>query len=584
MHYRRTIGRTRTIATGALLLVAACATEIDPPPTPDASPPSLSVARGDWLPTGMREWRDRPGAIPRFPEIPERLPSLRYELSPAPALSDADLSAGVRARSGSVVVGLKPAAAARSTSTGVTAEMTREQIIEARNAVEVAGLRITRTFASFPAVVGTIDPELAPRLREHESVDYVELEPQVAVDGIYAAGAFLSQTTDWGITKIDAPTVWPYTTGSGASITVIDTGIDSVHVYSGDGPSNLLANLRCLYDVSFSSCFADPSAAPFGIHGSHVSGIAAARDNSIGYVGVASGAKVNSIKICDASGCSGAGLLSALDWTTYDGGPRQIVNLSLSVSAHSTALSNAITAADNAGNVLIGSAGNNLSCGQVYQGPGVDCYPARYTAVISVSGTTAADSFATNQNCGGNPSATSNWGSGVDISAPFEATNMIQSGGYGSDCGTSMAAPHVSGVAALTWAYTTGLTKAQVKSRLTTYALDLGAGGRDDYFGHGRVRAIHSVFGPPGASISGPYYTTGGLDSWTASASPAIGTVTYAWERKHPCDVSYTPVGTNSATYSEYTTLGDKIQLRVSVTAANGWTLAGHMVGGFEIC
>ncbi|MHB1328987.1 MAG: S8 family peptidase [Gemmatimonadales bacterium] len=546
----------------------------------DPTQGSLDGKQGQLAPSWAIGSKDGQGAIPMFPELPERYPAIRFEVGGE--LSDSELLQRINESNGGVIVGIKAVDAPLSRLSGTTSSVSRAEVVEAIGALESRGLRVVRTFASFPAAAGTIDPSAALALRELPFVDYVVESGTYTRGASVGSSALLSQTVDWGMTKIGASDTWTYTSGSGATITVIDYGLDSVHIVSGDGPANSIFNLQCLYasdPPNVTSCYQSSS-----IHGAHVAGIAAARDNSIGYVGVASDASVNSIRACGPSGCSDAALIGAIDWTTTSSIPRHVVNLSLTRNGAYTPLSIALAASAAAGNVIVGAAGNDHECGGSGVGAGVDCYPARYTSVLSVSGTTSTDGFASNVLCSDLAYHKSNYGSGVDISAPFEATNMSSSGNYWSLCGSSMASPHVAGVAALVWAYNPGFTRSQVIDRLTSTAVDYGSSGRDDYFGHGRVQALLSVLGVLSANITGPSFPTGGLDVWTANVTNGIGTIGYAWERRDACDPSWTPVGSNSSTYSEYTTGGDKFFIRVTVTSAGRITSAIQMVGGFAIC
>ncbi len=96
-----------------------------------------------------------------------------------------------------------------------------------------------------------------------------------------------------------------------------------------------------------------------------------------------------------------------------------------------------------------------------------------------------------------------------------------------------MAAPVVTGVAALVWTKNQGWTNAQVRTQLKNTAKDLGASGRDPYFGYGRVDAGAAVGIPePSVTISGPTsIPSNGNYTWTASATGGVGSYTYKWYR-----------------------------------------------------
>jgi hypothetical protein len=119
----------------------------------------------------------------------------------------------------------------------------------------------------------------------------------------------------------------------------------------------------------------------------------------------------------------------------------------------------------------------------------------------------------------------------VDLAAPFWALSTVP-GGYLVFCGTSMATPHVSGVAALLRAQNPTWTNQQIVDRMLSTARDLGAPGRDDYYGYGLVDAAYALgLNPPVvAQIHGPTtITTPGAYTWSQTASGGTGSYTYQW-------------------------------------------------------
>jgi serine protease len=193
-----------------------------------------------------------------------------------------------------------------------------------------------------------------------------------------------------------------------------------------------------------------------------------------------------------------------------------IINMSLGGPGFSQSFQNAITAARNAGCVIIAAAGND-NTSQAF-------FPANYTGVLSVS--------AVDRNADKAPY--SNFGTGVDIAAPggnvavdldgdgladgVVSTLTTEGPGGGAPIavayqGTSMAAPHVAGVAALVLAVNPALTVAEVESILLDTTIDLGTPGRDDIFGRGLLQADAAVAAAGGAKEVAPDLVvgTGGL-------------------------------------------------------------------------
>jgi subtilisin family serine protease len=125
----------------------------------------------------------------------------------------------------------------------------------------------------------------------------------------------------------------------------------------------------------------------------------------------------------------------------------------------------------------VGAAGN-----ESYLTP--DLNPAGYSSVVAVSATDSSDNLA----------YFSNYGSEIEVAAPgVSIYSTVLKSKYGYKSGTSMACPHVSGVAALIWAVYPTWTNTQVRQRLWDSAEDLGAAGWDMYFGYGLVDAEAAI-------------------------------------------------------------------------------------------
>jgi subtilisin family serine protease len=177
------------------------------------------------------------------------------------------------------------------------------------------------------------------------------------------------------------------------------------------------------------------------------------------------------------------------------------VNISLQICKSSTALAQSIAASAAAGNLIVAIAGNtSFVCGL-----GV-VFPGRYPEVVAVSGTMQNDAFAypNSPPCSGG----SRHGPEVELAAPYVGHGMRLHGGYGAACGTSFAAPIVSGVAALLWTKFPFWSATQVRQHLAARALDLGHSGRDNYFGYGRVDAALALnpgmYLPTAPTLTGP--------------------------------------------------------------------------------
>ncbi len=482
--------------------------------------------------------------LPKFPEMRDWIPSLRIDVPAEPRaheVNDQSLIEAIAAKDGAAMIGLKPAGASRTRDNGgIVPGIDKATAMAGRAVIQAMGGEITRTFRNTATVVVKIPPELGPKLREHPLVNFIEPVGTAALSSSSAASASnavainpsfyrFSQDTSWGVFKVNADDAWELENeGGSATIYVIDTGIDSLHRYSATGDAD--PYICTYYNEGFNDCF-DGVADTYG-HGSHVFGIANAVDNSYGYIGIAPSAWSVVMRVCTPAGqCNLDGVASALDWIEDRETPRRIVNMSFAGPDDSDAVALQLASLYNAGGLLVAAAGNTPTS----PGPGVG-YPGKYSMVIAVSGTLENDAFATppyscDRDIQSNHTTGSRHGSEVELSAPFWAWSMWSDQRYESECGTSMATPVVSGVAALVWTKWTSWDQSDVRSHLQKWSIDLGTGGRDQYFGYGRVDAMKALRPPVSATIDGPS-TVSPMSSclWDAAPTGGIPPYTnYSW-------------------------------------------------------
>ena len=288
----------------------------------------------------------------------------------------------------------------------------------------------------------------------------------------------------WQMPLIGVPDVWDLTTGRGAIVAVLDTGL------AAGAPD--LAATDVVAGFDFVDDDADP-ADPHG-HGTHVAGtIAQSTGNGIGVAGVAPGAAVMPVRVLGADGGgTDWDVAQGLRWAADNGA--DVANLSFGADFSSEVLADAIGYAVDKGVTIVASSGND--------GATTVSYPAADPRVIAV-GSVRLDRARARY---------SNGGAALDLVAPGGDTSVDQDGdGYrdgivqqtldrnapGSFCycffqGTSMAAPHVSAVAALV--VSRGVASpAAVRAALVASARDLGPSGWDADTGAGLVQALGAV-------------------------------------------------------------------------------------------
>lgn len=439
--------------------------------------------------------------------------------------------------------------------------------------VHASGGTIKYTYHLVPAIAATLPEPAIAALQANPNVTHVDLDGQV-----WAVDAELDKA--WGVKRIGAGAVHPYNDGTGVKVAVIDSGIDYTH-------ADLNQNYAGGWD--FVNGDNDPGNPThdgpmddYG-HGTHVAGTIAAEDNEAGVVGVAPGASLYGLKVLNANG-SGywSDIIAAIQWCAVN--DIQVANLSLGSSSNPGV--DAQMACDNAnaaGVVIVAAAGN--SGNRPGRGDNV-IYPARYDSVIAVAATDSND----------NRASFSSTGDQVELAAPGVAVFSTWNDGdsphdpqpelydgdyykYGS--GTSMASPHVAGVAALVIA--TGITDAngdgyindEVRQRLIQTADDLGSAGRDTKYGFGLVdadEAAGEVNDPPTVLITNP------ADDSTFDSGASIsfeGTASDAEDGDLTASLSWTssidgPIGTGGS-FSSVLEDGDHT-ITASVTDTGGKT------------
>lgn len=282
-----------------------------------------------------------------------------------------------------------------------------------------------------------------------------------------------SQVLPWGIDRINAELVWHGgNTADPIKVGVIDTGISKSHP---DLKTNIKGGVNIINPLK---SWDDDNG-----HGSHVAGIIAALNNSVGVVGTGPASDLYAVKVLDRNG-SGflSNVISGIQWSVAHG--MKVVNMSLGTSFDIQSMRDAVKAAHDAGVVVVAAAGN--SGGSVI-------FPAAYPEAIAVSATDQNNQLASFSSRGPEIDLAA---PGVNILSTYKGTN------YAILSGTSMATPHVTGSAALVLNTPVGVYDAngngawdpgEVQKKLEDRATDLGSAGFDNLYGYGLVNAFNAV-------------------------------------------------------------------------------------------
>ncbi|GAA2761054.1 S8 family peptidase [Streptomyces paradoxus] len=380
-----------------------------------------------------------------------------------------------------------------------------------------------------------------------------QADPQVAYvvpDRLNKPTAVTPNDTEYGkqwdlfesTAGMNVPAAWDTTTGSGVTVAVIDTG----YVAHSDLAANIVGGYDFISDTAVSvdgngrdSNPADPGdwyndnecgqgipASTSSWHGTHVAGtIAAATNNGKGVAGIAYGAKISPVRVLGKCGGYDSDIIDAITWASggsVSGVPAntnvaKVINMSLGGGgACSSATQSAINGAVNRGTSVVVAAGNENTNAS-------SSSPANCNNVITVAATNRAGSRA----------SYSNYGTVVDISAPGGETRTSTANGilstlnsgsktpssenYAYYQGTSMATPHVAGLAALMKSANSALTPAQIESAIKANARAL-LGTCSGGCGAGLADAAKTVQAVKGGTSTGTTFS-----STTAVAIPDNG-------------------------------------------------------------
>ncbi len=334
--------------------------------------------------------------------------------------------------------------------------------------------------------------QLPPGLTVENAIEVLSHRPEVAVvEPNYILRTFGEIVDQWGLAKIHAPEAWA-TLGSNPDpvlLATVDTGIDRLHPDLG---ANIWANPDEIpgngvdddgngyIDDTWGWDFVNNDNDPIddNMHGTAVSSVEAAVKDGNGVAGVCPWCQLMAVKVMDANGSGAMDVVARGIFYAADNGAR-VINLSMGAVAGTQVLEDAVNYAWSKGVLVVAAAGNS--------GNGTPSYPAAYTNAMAVASTNDQDYR----------SCFSQYGTDyISVAAPGESVlSATPNSGYGTYSGTSLAAPHVTGLGGLLFAQDPNRTNANVRNLIEATAVDLGPVGKDAFFGSGRIDALRAVMG-----------------------------------------------------------------------------------------
>ncbi|MEQ9370686.1 MAG: S8 family serine peptidase [Coleofasciculus chthonoplastes F3-SA18-01] len=350
----------------------------------------------------------------------------------------------------------------------------------------------------------------------HPLIEYIEPNYTITLNTTIPNDSDFNQL--WGLNNtgqtggipdadIDAPEAWDSATGNNIVVGVIDTGVDYTHpelinnmwTNPGEIPGDGIDNDGNGYvDDYYGWDFINNDNNPFDDegHGTHVAGtIAAEGNNNSGVIGVAPNAQIMALKIFNSNGTTSLfSEIQAIEYAIMMGA--NLTNNSWGGGGYSQGLYDAIAAAGQAGQLFIAAAGNGGFDGIGDNNDVTPHYPSNYDLdnIICVAATDDCDNLASFSNYG----VTS-----VDLGAPgVDIYSTIPGGGYASYNGTSMATPHVSGVAALIWSQNPQLSASEVKNQILSTVDPISSLQGNTVTG-GRLNANNALDNPPPSPVFG---------------------------------------------------------------------------------
>lgn len=404
---------------------------------------------------------------------------------------------------------------------------------------------------------------VAARAKAMGGVEFAEPDALARDTGLDPNDPYYAGGWQMEVEIMNSSRAWAVTSGSSAvTVAVLDSGIFSSH-----------PDLASKIVPGWNFCDNNSDTSDVRGHGTRAAGIAAAQgNNGIGVAGIAWGCKIMPLRISGSDGIASYSNIAAALTYAVDHGAR-VCSVSFILNPNST-LKSALQYVDARGGVVCSSSGNDGA----YSGQ------ADEPLLITVGGTDEYRNWV----------PYSNYGDNVDVSAPASGYTTTYSGGYDAWGGTSCATPYVAGAAALALSVNPLLTASQLRQCLLKGVWDIGAPGRDPYYGSGFVNleaVLTNAKGqpvsdatPPTVSLTNPARgaaLSGTAQVWAVAsdnnsvdkvcflidgvqvAECVAGAYGFTW------DTTRTPNGTHTLTAEACDSSGNKATTSISVQVTN---------------
>jgi serine protease len=441
------------------------------------------------------------------------------------------------------IVTLKEQAFAQSLPFTRTAEGMRsfKQAQFAELAADISS-EVVNSLPNINAFAIELDQQQLAALQSDDSVAEIEEDP---------IRYLAAESVPYGITMVQANQLSDNLSGN-RKVCIMDTGYTLNHP---DLPSTGITGSDGYGSNDTGNWYNDGNG-----HGTHVAGtIAAIGGNGQGVVGVNPSGQLglHIVKVFNDSGnwAYGSDLIKAIEQCQQAGA--NVTSMSLGGSGSSNAERQAFANSYAQGMLHIAAAGNG--------GNSSLSYPASYDSVVSVAAVDSSE----------NKASFSQYNAQVEIAAPGVSVNSTwNNNGYKSISGTSMATPHVSGVAALVWSHFPNCSNQQIRDALNATAKDKGSVGRDNSYGHGIVQAkaaydylAASDCGGGGGTDAKPiakfsFTASGKSVTFTQQSSDDKGIASYSWQFGDGASSSQAAPSHSYAAYGNYA-----VKLTVTDTA-----------------